>query len=117
LPTMGAPAAEASSAITPPAEKVNVPLKFSLKNLDANHPYLAERGLTPETIAHFGLGHCQKGIMANRIAIPIHNEQSELVGYVGRWPGVPPEDHPRYRLPTGFHKSLVVFNLHRAGQL
>ena len=52
--------------------------------------------------------------MARRIAIPIHNENGELVAYAGRWPGDPPEEEPKYKLPAGFHKALVVFNLHRA---
>jgi DNA primase len=105
---------EATNVSTVVAEPVNPPLKFALKRLDATHPYLTERGFTPETIAHFGLGHYQKGIMAGRIAIPIHNEQGELVGYAGRWPGSPPEGEGKYKFPTGFHKLQVVFNLHRA---
>jgi DNA primase len=36
------------------------------------------------------------------------------VAYAGRWPGEPPEGEGKYKLPVGFHKSLVVFNLHRA---
>jgi DNA primase len=93
---------------------INKPLTFQLKNLDQEHPYLAERGLNAETIAEFGLGYCKKGLMAGRIAIPIHNEKGELVAYVGRWPGDPPEGEGKYKLPPGFHKSLVVFNLHWA---
>lgn len=95
-------------------EVVNPPLKFSLKNLDPDHPYLAERGLTKETIEVFGIGGCQKGMMAGRIAIPIHNDAGELVAYSGRWPGDPPEGEDRYKLPPGFRKSLVLFNFHRA---
>jgi len=98
-------------------ELINPPLKFALKNLDLNHPYLIERGLTKETIETFGAGYCTKGIMAGRIAIPIHNENGELVAYIGRWPGEPPESEPRYKMPSGFHKSLVVFNLHRVRDL
>ena len=30
---------------------------------------------------------------------------------------MPLDDQPHYRLPAGFHKSLVVFNLHRAREL
>jgi len=45
---------------------------------------------------------------------PDHNEQGELVAYAGRWPGDPPEGEGKYKLPTGFHKSSVVYNLHRA---
>jgi DNA primase len=113
--SIGGPSAPEEPA--PPltgAEQVNPPLKFALKRLDATHPYLTERGVAPETIAHFGLGHCPKGIMAGRIAIPIHNEQGELVGYAGRWPGSPPEGEGKYKFPAGFHKSQVAFNLHRA---
>jgi len=94
----------------------NVPLKFALKYLNADHPYLKERGFTPETLAYFGVGfHSGRGIMNNRIAIPILNIHGELVAYAGRWPGnEPPEGEGKYKLPPGFHKSLEVFNLHRA---
>ena len=110
--TAGNPAGEETA---PETAKVNPPLKFALKSLDQAHPYLTERGFTPETIAYFGVGMCTgKGIMAGRIAIPIHNEQAELVAYAGRWPGTPPDGEGKYKLPAGFHKSLVVYNLHRA---
>jgi DNA primase len=55
--------------------------------------------------------------MKGRIAIPIHNAAGELVAYAGRWPGDPPEGEGKYKLPAGFHKALVVFNLHRAKDL
>jgi len=109
------PVSNTTGETTPEAATVNPPLKFALKSLDSAHPYLTERGFTTETIAHFGVGFCTgKGIMAGRIAIPIHNEQGELVAYAGRWPGDPPEGEGKYKLPTGFHKSSVVYNLHRA---
>ena len=38
------------------------------------------------------------------------------MAYVGRWPGDPPEDTPKYKLPAGFRKSEELFNLHRALQ-
>jgi DNA primase len=109
------PVSTTTEEITPETTTVNPPLKFALKSLDAAHPYLIERGFRAETIAHFGVGLCTgKGIMAGRIAIPIHNEQGELVAYAGRWPGIPPDGEGKYKLPTGFHKSHVVYNLHRA---
>ncbi len=95
-------------------EQVNAPLTFALKHLDPAHPYLSSCGLTKDTITEFGVGYCTKGLMARRIAIPIHNERGELVAYAGRWPGDPPEGEPLYKLPAGFHAALVVFNLHRA---
>jgi DNA primase len=70
--------------------------------------------LTQETVAEFGLGYCDKGVMSGRIAIPIHNVKGELVGYAGRWPGDPPEERPKYRLPDGFRKSAEVFRLAKA---
>jgi len=90
----------------------NKPLTFSLQ-LDPKHPYLAERGLSADLIETFGLGYCARGVLKGRIAIPIHDERGCLVAYAGRWPGDPPEGEERYKLPTGFRKSEVLFNLHR----
>ena len=92
----------------------NKPLGFTLKYLDQTHPYLTELGLSQETIATFGLGYCKKGVLTDRIAIPIHNIKGELVAYVGRWPGIPPEGKEKYKFPEGFKKSLEIFNVHRA---
>lgn len=94
--------------------EANPPLKFQLKNLNHDHPYFAERGIELATINYFGLGFCSKGLMAGRVAIPIHNQAGELVAYAGRWPGDPPEGEAKYTLPPGFKKSLVLFNFHRA---
>lgn len=55
-----------------PETGTNKPLSFQLE-LDQTHPYLTERGLTPETVREFGVGHCAKGVMSGRIAIPIRN--------------------------------------------
>jgi DNA primase len=90
----------------------NKPLEFVLKNLQPEHQYLTERGLSPETIQTFGLGFCSKGLHKDRIAIPIHDGAGQLVAYAGRWPGT--TDKEKYRLPKGFQKSRELFNLHRA---
>ena len=99
-------------------EQVNPPLKFAFKHLETRHPYLTQdRGLKESTIDAFGLGHhAGKGIMQNRVVIPIHNEQGELVAYAGRWPADDgwPEGSEKYQLPSGFRKSQVLFNVHRA---
>ena len=92
----------------------NKPLEFELKHLQAEHPYLTERGLSAETVQTFGLGFCPKGILNGRIAIPIHNGTGQLVAYAGRWPG--DTDQEKYLFPKGFRKSLELFNLHRAVQ-
>lgn len=90
----------------------NPALRFGLSVLDATHPYVAARGLSQATAAVFGIGFYRgPGIMRGRLAIPIHNEHGGLVAYCGR--SVAGEE-PRYRFPSGFRKSAVLFNYHRA---
>jgi DNA primase len=112
---------EAPKAVAPDSEEgesggegVNEPLGFALNHLDPTHPYLSERRLSKETVATFGLGFCEKGSMAGRIAIPIENQTGKLVAYAGRWPGEAPTGTAKYRLPKGFRKSIEVYNYHRA---
>jgi DNA primase len=98
------------------AAVVNPPLTFASKQLDPTHSYLAERGLTKDTIEYFGLGyHAGKGMMHGRIVIPIHDTDGQLVAYAGRFPeDDPPEGEDKYKFPPNFKKSLVLYNLHRA---
>jgi DNA primase len=111
-----APVADITPVPAEPEGPVNPPLKFAFKHLDTRHTYLTQdRGLQETTIDFFGLGHhTGKGIMQNRVVIPIHNEQGELVAYAGRTLGDPPEGTGKYTFPPNFRKSLVLFNLHRA---
>jgi DNA primase len=102
------------AALAPEKDAPNKPLGFRLEKLNPAHPYLEERGLTPETIAEFGLGYCAKGMMAGRIAIPIHNPEGKVVAYAGRIPEEPAGDIAKYKLPQGFRKSLELFNIDRA---
>jgi DNA primase len=89
----------------------NKPLAFRLQNVDHTHPYLGERGLTEEIVKTFGVGFFPgKGSMHDRIVIPIHNREGELVAYAGR---AIDGSEPRYKFPAGFHKSIELFNLHR----
>ena len=73
------------------------------------------RGLTIPTIKLFEIGYCTRGLMRGRIAIPIHDQHGTLVAYAGR---AVDDDFAakagKYRLPEGFKKSFVLFNLHRA---
>jgi len=114
--------AETAPAKAKPADKgggagkkataANKPLSFQLKGVDSSHPYIAERGISQETAESFGVGFFGgKGSMSGRVVIPIHNERGELVAYAGR---AIDGSEPRYKLPLGFHKSLELFNLHRA---
>ena len=90
----------------------NKPLNFQLKDVD------------PGASIYIGARHHKRdggnirrrlfsgrGSMHGRIVIPIHNERGELVAYAGRSID---GSEPRYKLPAGFHKSVELFNLHRA---
>lgn len=93
----------------------NPPLERPLKDLNPDHLYLVTRGLTIPTIKTFEMGFCTRGLMRGRIAIPINDHNGHLVAYGGR---AVEEDLAakagKYRLPEGFKKSFVLFNLHRA---
>jgi DNA primase len=93
-------------------EGPNKPLGFRLKGIDHSHPYLAGRGIDSETAEYFGIGYFSgRGSMHGRIVIPIENERGELVAYAGRSID---NTEPKYKLPPGFKKSQVVYNLGRA---
>jgi len=109
------PATQTATSPTPEKSTPNTPLKFRLDKLERSHPYLTKRGLSEETIIDFGIGFCSKGMMADRIAIPIHNAKGEVMAYAGRFPAEePPEGTPKYKLPPGFKKSQELFNIDRA---
>src|SRR5512145_801867 len=104
----------------PPAAKQRVtkkgkapaPLGFTLRGINSWDPYLASRGIQPATAEQFGVGvYRGSGIFSGRLVIPIHNERGELVAYCGRTLDA---SQPRYRFPSGFAKSEILFNLHRA---
>lgn len=99
------------SQATPP---VNPPLTFRLKSLSQDHPFFGQRGILPQTVNDFGLGFCTKGMMKDRIAIPIHDDQGNLVAYCGRAiTDEQIENECKYKLPPNFIKQAVVYNLHR----
>jgi len=99
------------------ASVVNAPLKFQagFKELDYAHEYLKKRGIRPETAKAFGVGfYAGKSSVIKdpyRIVIPIHNSQGELVAYIGR--SLDPELKDKYHFPSGFRKTMELFNLHR----
>jgi DNA primase len=92
-------------------EVVNKPLSFALTGIDHAHPYLRQRGIKEATAKDFGVGYFSgKGSMSGRLVIPICNDKGELVAYAGRSLD---GSEPKYKLPSGFHKGLVLFNYHR----
>jgi DNA primase len=107
--TAPVPPAMVSSTAEP-----NRPLGFTLQGIDTRHPYLAQRGISPATARLFGVGmYHGNGFLTGRCVIPIRDEKSQLIAYVGR--AVNGEE-PKYRFPAGFRKSQVLFNLDLAMQ-
>jgi len=94
---------------------VNAPLDFELKELDQDHPYLRGRGFTRNTIDHFALGFCSRGMLRNRVAIPLHDQKGRLVGYAGRVVDDSKinEDNPRYRFPGKRERDGKVFEFRK----
>ena len=92
-------------------ELVNKPLTFTLQGVDFTHPYLKSRGVDEGTARLFGSGYFGgRGTMAGRMVIPIHDGAGQVVAYAGRSLD---DSEPKYKFPTGFHKSVELFNLHR----
>jgi DNA primase len=100
---------------------VNAPLDFELKGLDPKHPYLRERGFRDDTILHFGLGFCNRGLMQGRVVIPLRDDAGNLIGYAGRFTRddqvnetIPkylfPGDRDRKGTKLEFRKSLFLYN-------
>jgi DNA primase len=104
---------EAGASLFPfSAGTQNAPLGFVLRPVDGRHPYLEQRRIGRRTAEYFQVGfYSATGLMAGRVVIPVHNRQGQLVAYAGRAIG---QAEPRYKFPTGFRKSLELFNLHRA---
>ncbi len=115
-----------SEPAAPPAQQalINPPLDFELKGLDASHQYFEAHGFARSTVAHFGVGFCSRGALKDRMAIPLHDDQGQLVGYAGRVvdDGAVSEANPCYLFPSGrersgtaieFRKSLFLYNGHR----
>jgi DNA primase len=95
---------------------VNAPLDFALKELDPEHPYLRERGVSAATIEHFGLGYCQRGLLAGRVAIPLHDSEAHLIGYAGRLTKDKEisEENPKYLFPPKRERSGTVYEFHKS---
>ena len=96
----------------------NPPLSFNLQ-LEQDKElteWLATRGINQAAIKRFGLGRvsARSKTIGGRLAIPLHDEVGQLIGYCGRYVGDDvPDDVAKYLMPPRFRKELAVFNLHR----
>ena len=114
----GSPTAGADE--TPAQLPTLKPLRFRL-SLTTDVPYLRDRGLSDDTIARFGLGLCNRGVLKGYVAIPVYSHRKSLIdnplAYLGRWPGDDFDEsssRPRYKWPDGFSKSQIIYGLREA---
>ena len=94
-----------------------VPLPVNGRNLK----YLADRGITHEATAHFGLGFCKSGYyqfkrpdgklayadFSNRVIIPIRDIHGEVVSFQGR--DVTGTAEKKYLFPAGVRSTGSLF--------
>ena len=84
-----ASSAQAPAAAPPQGETLsrNEPLTFTLKNIEPDHPSVKTLGIQEDTLTAFGVGYYRgRGMMGNRIVIPIYNPSRQLVAYAGFHP-------------------------------
>ncbi len=116
-PAAPAPAEPPPAAAPPPKdhEAVNPPLSLELTLLH-DHPHLIDdRKFQRATMEEFNIGYCARGTLRGMIAIPIHNEDGQLVAFAGR--RLKPQavrDDGKYKFPAKFHPDRLLYNYHRA---
>lgn len=76
-----------------------------LSYLEADHDAVVAIGFDPDFCARHGIGYAPRGIMRGTVAVPIRDEQGELLGYIGI------EDA---RLPSDFQSKVVSLEQKRA---
>jgi hypothetical protein len=60
----------------------NEPLSFALKHIEADHPSVKALGIREDILTAFGVGYYRgRGMMGNRIVIPIYNPGRQLIAY------------------------------------
>lgn len=108
------PLAATEAALEQPAAS-NPPIAVRL-SLDPTHPHLVkERGLSESTLRAFGVGYCNRGTLRGAIAITVRDEDGDVVAYAARrLKAADIREHGKYKLPKGFRRDLVLYNLDRA---
>jgi DNA primase len=88
----------------------NEPLTFALKNIESHHPSVATLGIRDDVLTAFGVGFYRgRGMMDNRIVIPIYNSSRQLIAYAGFHP-----QERTYTYPPKFRTDLALYNLSSA---
>jgi DNA primase len=104
-----ASSAQPPAAVNPQGEILsrNEPLTFALKNIEPNHPSVKALGIHEDIIAAFGVGYYSgRGMLGNRVVIPIYNPSRQLVAYAGFHP-----EQYTYTYPPKFKREFELYNL------
>jgi DNA primase len=103
-----APSAEADEApLSHEDSSPNEPLTFALKNIEPQHPSVTALGIRDDILTAFGVGFYRgRGMMDNRIVIPIYNSTRQLIAYAGFHP-----EERTYTYPPQFRTDLALYNL------
>jgi hypothetical protein len=114
----------------PPSKPLtNPPLAFKLKDIQHDHPFILQRGISIEMAQEFGVGYFPgKGSMAGRVVFPLYvdftldpnNPERDcgdgpdirLLGYEGR--ATEPLMEPKWKLPAGLHRTFL-YGLEKCG--
>lgn len=81
------------------------------------HPYMLRRGFSQEVMTEWEIAYAKTGPFANRIVIPIRDENGQLVGFSGRLATddrVALEEHGKYKNMMDFSSGAVLFGLNKA---
>jgi hypothetical protein len=76
-----------------------------------DHESLVELGLEPETCKAWGAGYKPKGLFSGRLAIPIHDTDGKLVGYLGH--ALKMGQEPEVALPKDIEQDQYLIGAHR----
>jgi DNA primase len=101
--------AQTPAAVPPQDETLseNEPLTFALKNIEPDHPNVKALGIQEDILTAFGVGYYRgRGMMGNRMVIPIYNTSRQLVAYAGFHP-----EERTYTYPPKFRRELELYNL------
>jgi hypothetical protein len=101
--------AQAPAAMLPQGETLsrNEPLTFALKNIEPDHPSVKALGIQEDILTAFGVGYYRgRGMMGNRIVIPVFNTSRQLVAYAGFHP-----EERTYIYPPQFRRELELYNV------
>lgn len=81
--------------------------------VDPDHRFLSDRGISPNTAQHFGVGVYEgPGLAGNRLLVPICNERGQHMGHAER--SISSSTEPHYQFLFDREDCQTLFNCHQA---